>query len=316
VFLEEVLDASFLDTGGGCLYIGTPPRVKGVSYEYYCKGLDPKEPDWISWNVGTGRSGLYTPEKLEVFRKKLDPEAFDREFNAAFNFLQGLVVKHFSRENIRDIQYDPAHPLHIACDFNVDPCMWALGQRFYGGLYHFFDEIVRENTTVNEMADEFARRYPADTVQGGITINGDASGNNRNVATSVSNETSYTILRNRLLYHGYRDVKVAVRTKNPAINERIEAYNAKIMNANGQCFIFINPRCKWLIFNHENVSWIEGTDQVAKPTIKDIQKDRIKKFLIHILEAVQYMVEFYDPIRHTPVKADEGTYALDYEFGV
>lgn len=317
-FLTEVLRPCFSDTGGRCLFIGTPPKTKGVSYEYFRRGIDPDYPDWLSWNYGSAQAGLLGEAEIQAARQELDSDTFHREYGAAFYFLQGLVVKHFSKENIRDVAYDPAHRLHIACDFNVDPCMWAIGQRFYGGRYHFIDEIVRENTTILEMADEFARRYPVGLVRSGITINGDASGNNRHVSAQFSNATSYTILRNRLIQHGYTDVRLSVRDRNPAPNDRIEAYNAKIMNADGQCSVFIHPRCKWLIYNHENVSWMEGSDppQVDKPTVNDIRKDRQKKFLIHILEAAQYMVEFYDPIRHEPVQMDAGTIAPDLEFWV
>jgi len=304
-FMTDVLRPALSDTEGKGLIIGTPPKVKGISYEYHQRGLDyEKWPDWISWNVSSAEAGIISLEEIEKARYELDPESFEREYGAAFQFLQGLVVKHFSSENIQAVEYQSSARLHISCDFNVDPCMWVLAQRF-PPKYHFIDEIVRENTTINEMCDDFARRYPPERVKNGITINGDASGNNRNVNTERKNETSYTILRNRLSELGFRDVRIAVRPKNPGVQDRVEAFNAKIMNANGETFIYINPRCKHLIANLENLHWVEGTSDIWEPTVKEIEKDRQLKYTKHIYDAASYIVEYYDPIRHISVEEND-----------
>jgi hypothetical protein len=179
--------------------------------------------------------------------------------------------------------------------------MWVLTQMFLP-KYHAFDEVVKENTTVNEMIDEFARRYPVDRVKNGITLNGDASGNNRNVNTLRSNETSYTIARNRLTELGYKDVRVSVHEKNPAIHDRIDAFAAKIMNANGEVNYFINPRCKHLIFALENDQWVEGSSDVQVPNTREIKQDRSLKFRNHIREAAEYQVEYYTPIKRKPTE--------------
>lgn len=313
-FLQEVLRPCFSDSGAGCLYIGTPGAAKGTDYKLF-QNSKQGHSGWRGWNKSSIEAGILSAEEIAEAKATLDPDVFQREYGAAFSFRQGLVVKHFSTENIQPVEFERDHRVHISCDFNVDPCMWVVAHRF-PPRYHFFDEIVKENTTIVEMCDEFARRYPPEVVQNGITINGDASGNNRNVNTERKNETSYTIMRNRLSQLGYNDIRIAVRPKNPGIQDRIEAFNAKVMNANGESFIYINQRCKHLINNLENLRWIEGSSDIWEPTAREIQKDRNLKFTKHIYDAASYLVEFYDPIRHEQHKEAPSLWVPDLELSI
>lgn len=314
-FTTEVLRPCFSDTGGGCLFIGTPGVGKGLDYELFKRCESSEWSDWKGWNCSSAEAGLIPPEEIEAAKLELDPEVFQREYGAAFSFRQGLVVKHFSSENIQPIEFNGLNRVHISCDFNVDPCMWVLAHRS-PPAYHFFDEIVKENINVIEMIDEFAKRYPPDSIKAGITINGDASGHNRSINTEKKNQTSYTIMRNRLAELGYSDVRVVVPTKNPPVMDRVESFNAKIMNANGQVFIFVAPRCKHLISNLENLRWIEGTSDIWEPTTREIQKDRSLKFVKHIYDAASYLVYQYDPIRPVTYAEDDGFIQHNMEFGI
>lgn len=217
------------------------------------------------------------------------------------DFTEGLVVKNFTSENVQAVEYDPAHRLHLTCDFNVDPNMWLVAQRI-NGQYHFIDEIVKEHTTVEECVDEFVARYPVDEILSGLTINGDASGSNRHVnSRRIDGEiaTSYKLIKNRLYEHGMErgQIRLALRAANPPIVDRIEAFNAKICNAEGRVFIKINPKCRWLLYNMRNLKFKEGAGDIETYTAKQMEADRNRKFLGHIYDAASYMVEYYDPIK-------------------
>ena len=103
-----------------------------------------------------------------------------------------LVVKNFDSENISEILYRPDFPLHITCDFNVDPMCWILGYKDAERAY-FLDEIVLENTTTVQACEEFARKYAGH--RGRIIINGDASGDNR---SCTSEYTNYILMKRSL----------------------------------------------------------------------------------------------------------------------
>ena len=204
------------------------------------------------------------------------------------DYSSGLVVKNFSSQNLKSLQYNPDLALHITCDFNVDPMCWCLAHKDKENVY-FFDELVIEKTTTKECIEEFVKRYPDHKTE--IIINGDASGDNR---STQSEYTNYAIIRNVLREHGYDDVKFRLRDYNPPILSRIAAFNARVRNTKGEAHLFIDPqRCKWLLYNVHNLSYKEGTSIVDVPTITQIRRDRNIKFLEHPFDAASYLVEYY-----------------------
>lgn len=209
------------------------------------------------------------------------------------DYTRGLVSHNFSDLNVLETNLRPDLPLYLSCDFNVDPMSWVVAHRF-NGEYHFFDEIVVENTNINECIDVFVSRYPSISQQ--VIITGDASGNNRDVRAEKVGGTSYTQMVNRFRFHGFDNVRVDVRQANPRVMDRVAAWNAMMCNTTGVRRIFINPRCKWLISNLQNLRYKEGTGEIEEPTAKEIQKDPKKKFIKHIFDAASYLVEKYDPI--------------------
>lgn len=239
---------------------------------------------------------------IQSLRQNLDPEMYkifvlgqDGDYTA------GLVSSSFSDLNITNTEYRRDLPIHLTCDFNVDPMSWALAHRF-NGEYHFFDEIVIEHTNIDDCVDEFVRRYPDH--ESGIIINGDASGNNRSVTaknetTTVNDKkgTAYTEMLNRFNHHQYPcRVRVDVREANPLVTSRVSAWNAMVCNTEGIRRVFINPRCKRLIWNCNNLRYKEGTGIIDEPTAEAIKKDPKLKFTKHVWDAASYLIEKYDPI--------------------
>lgn len=210
------------------------------------------------------------------------------------DYTRGLVSYNFSDLNVQDTQYKEGQDIYLSCDFNVDPMSWVLAHK-YNGEYHFFDEIVIENTNINECIDVFVQRYPSH--RRSVIITGDASGNARNVQNQDVGGTSYTQMVNRFKFHEYpANVRVDVREKNPPVLDRVAAWNAMVCNTNGVRRVFINRRCKYLIKNLENLKYKEGTSEINEPTANDIKKDPKQKFMKHIFDAASYLVEKYDPI--------------------
>jgi hypothetical protein len=215
------------------------------------------------------------------------------------NFKEGLLMKGFTDENVQNVEHDPERRLHLSCDFNVDPMSWVLFHRD-GEIYQYFDELVIENTNIDQTLEEFMRRYPAANVKNGITLNGDAnSGRARSDFSDKANDTRFTSMQRLLRQNGYNDVKIAILKGNPPIDERVRSFNAKVCNFNGEVFIHINPRCKYLLKNMYSLKYKEGTSIIDLPTPNDISKDKSLKFLGHIFDAASYPVHYYDPIGKT-----------------
>ncbi len=207
-----------------------------------------------------------------------------------------LVVKDFGIENTKTLEYNIEAPLHLTCDFNVDPMCWLIAH-IEGNCVKFIDEIALENTTTTDAAKVFLSRYPAHL--GGIVINGDASGDNR---STVSEFTNYVILRNLLIAHGYKNLEIALRRYNPPIKNRIAAFCAKVKNFRGERTLFVDPKCEKLLYNINNLRYREGTSQLDLPTFHQIKTGASgtnscsPKFLGHPFDAASYLVEYYFPI--------------------
>lgn len=203
------------------------------------------------------------------------------------------VVKNFSKaENIKPIIYQPDMDLHISCDFNVDPMCWVLCHKTKDKLF-YFDEIVIENTTTEQTAKEFLRRYP--NHKGKIIINGDAAGDFRSTQSEISN---YIIIKNVLQKHyPNKRIIVEIRPFNPRVKNRIAAFNNLILDINAQRRVIIDNKCKWLLYNIYNLKYKEGSSDIDLPTFNQVKINKESKFLMHIFDAASYIAEYYYPIK-------------------
>ena len=237
-------------------------------------------------------NNIYLPEHfIKSLKESFDEDYYKINVLGEFgDYSSGLVVKGFSDDNLKHFKYSPDLPLHITCDFNVDPMCWELAYIDDENVY-YFDEIVVEKTTTSQCIQEFLRRYPNHKSQ--IIINGDASGDNRSCQSEFTN---YAIIRQALYNHGYEknQIKFHLRDYNPPILNRISAFNAKMKNTNGDRHLFVDERrCKWLIYNIYNLSFKEGTSIVDVPTFSQIKNNRESKFLEHPFDAASYLTEYY-----------------------
>jgi len=286
-----------------------PEFLKGWIYKTFIE--NPKSN--YRFIIAPTTENIYLPDGfVENLKQAYDEEYFKINVLGQFgDYARGLVTKGFSDENIKPVSYCPDLPVHISCDFNVDPMCWVLAHKTKDKIY-FFDEIVLENTTTALAVEEFFSRYPikqknidilknwngkeilpCGAIRPEIIINGDASGDNRSV---TSEYTNYIIMRNRLTQLGYK-VDFKIKPFNPPIKNRIAAWNSKIKNANGDVGVYISPKCKWLLYNIENLKYKEGSSLLDLPSHYQIKTDRKAKFLGHPFDAASYIVEYYWPVR-------------------
>lgn len=243
--------------------------------------------------IAPSSDNTFLPEHyIKSMQEDYDPEYYRiNVLGEHGDYTSGLVVKYFSdSENIRKIPYDCNKTLYLTCDFNVDPMCWVLAHIEDNKIF-FFDEIIIENTTTQQTIDEFIRKYPEH--KGEIVINGDASGDNR---SAQSEFTNYMIMKRSLENYGYKP-KFKLKNFNPPILNRIQAFNAKVCNSCGDRNLFIDNRCKKLLYNIYNLSFKEGSSIVNIPSLKQIANEHDLKFLEHPFDAASYLVEYYFPIK-------------------
>lgn len=264
-----------------------PEAQRGWVYETF---IENPPPNYRLISAPTTQN-IYLPEGYCDELKKLYDEEYYNIFVLAKtgNYSSGLVVKDFTKENIKDITYQPEMDLYISCDFNVDPMCWVLAHKTEDKVF-YFDEIAMENTTTAKACEEICHRYP--NHKGQIIINGDASGDNR---SCTSEYTNYVIIKKKFLQYGY-DVDIRIKAFNPPIKNRVMAFNAKVKSAEGEICLFVDKKCEKLLYNIYNLRYREGTSRIDLPTYQQIKQSKELKFLSHPFDAASYLVDFYWPI--------------------
>jgi PBSX family phage terminase large subunit len=265
-----------------------PEMSRGWIYKYFIE-QKAKHPNYRHLIAPTSQN-IHLPKDYVKELKSLYDESYYKinvlgEFG---DYTSGLVVKNFTDDNVREIEYRQDRPLHISCDFNVDPMCWVLAHRTDDKVF-YFDEIVIENTTTQRCVEDFIGRYGKH--KGKIIINGDASGDNR---SCTSEYTNYVIMLNALKAHfGEEKVEVRIKSFNPPIKNRVMAFNAKVKAADNETGLYIDPKCEKLLYNIYNLKYKEGTSVIDAPTHHQIKQNRDDKFLMHPFDAASYLTDFY-----------------------
>ena len=215
------------------------------------------------------------PDFYERLKGSYDENFFRQEAMGDYlNSKGGLVYQPFLRSaNVRRVDVDPHSPIYWAVDFNVDP-MCSVVAQVRGGEYSVLDEIVLRRASTEQACEEFRKRFGLPAA--GLVVYGDASG----AAMKTSGSSDYSIIRE---YFRTRAAKVSYRvpSANPAVRERVNAVNAKLRNASGDIRLFVDPKCKELIADFEQVSYLEDSTQIDK------DRDRRRT---HLSDALGYLV--------------------------
>src|SRR3972149_10002016 len=268
-----------------------PERIEGgagggaVMDDYAKKALDP---DWgfSSWPA----SDILPKDEVEAARRILDEKTFRQEYEASFEGSSGRVYYAYDSVAHEDksIELMKGLPIIVACDFNVDPCVWVLCQTD-GKKIRVFDEVALRNTNTVDMARELLRRYEGH--KEGFLIYGDAAGS----ARTTAGKSDYALL----LEMGFKRQKI--KRANPAVRDRVNAVNAVLRNTAGEIRLSHHPRCKRLKRDFETVEWARGAN--AKHGSGG-ELDKRNSERTHATDALGYFVEYEFPLKQ--YMADSG----------
>lgn len=215
------------------------------------------------------------PDFYDRLRSSYDESFYKQEVLGEYLNVNGnRVFGAFERsKHLVELAVDVTLPLLWALDFNVDPMCSVVAQIRRTEVY-VLDEIVLHRATTQDACDEFSRRYPGH--KAGLVIYGDASG--RNMSTKGSSD--YEIVRDHFKRRGER-MEQRIPTTNPHVRDRVTITNARFKNANGDADMWIDPRCRELIRDFEQVSYKSDSTEVDKT------KDRRRT---HLSDALGYLI--------------------------
>lgn len=216
------------------------------------------------------------PDFYDRLKSSYDTKFFEQEVLGQYlNVQAGMVYAGFNRSrNLREMTVDRDLPLFWALDFNVDPMSSVVIQKSRDEV-RVLDEIVLSRASTEQACEEFHARYP--NHQAGIVVYGDASGQKLQTVGT----TDYQIIREFFRRTAYRNLKFKVPACNPSVRERIGLVNAKLFSANEEVSLFVDPRCKGLLADFEEVTFKRDS------SIIDKEKDSKRT---HLSDAVGYLV--------------------------
>jgi hypothetical protein len=206
--------------------------------------------------------------------------------------------------NVQPLEYNPSLPIYWSLDFNVALMCSVIGQiedrttrtEMLQGktnrVANIIDEIALPNANVDEVCNEFKRRMEPLTRRGPITVMlyGDASGGSRTHA----GPSTYQIIRQNFMNEGSINLNIRMALANgnitgqanPPVQSRVNAMNAMLLNHSGDRRLSIDPRCKTLIADLEQVSWKQDVHENQTADL-----DKTNKLLTHVSDSCGYLIE-------------------------
>ncbi len=264
-----VLRPALSDQRGPAWFTTTPA---GLNWFAEAWDAADEDPDASTFTFNTLEGGQVSAEEVDAARRTLDPRTFSQEYEASFVNLVGRVVPDFNDDNIRDDLEDLGGELIVCADFNVSPMHWIIGQKV-GNQLHCFDEIHIRETHTDEAASELLRRYPDRTIR----VYPDPTGHARK--TSAGGKTDHGILRSRGLW--------VSENKRPYMqDDKRNAINSMVCDANGNRRLFIHPRCKQTIKSLRNLTFKDGTNMPDKDGGWDHGWDALSYGVIGVFDPV------------------------------
>ena len=279
--VNETVMPAMRDTNGW-LWLEGVPEGKNFYYELsqYAKLGDPEWRDYC-WFT----SEVLDPIEVEKERGRLDERTFRQEYEGSFESYEGRAYVYYVSDGHRKPQpYDDSFSVSVCCDFNLDPCIWLLGQD-KKGFISVQEEIKQRQTDVwkmcNTAKERLNTRIGDNAKRHHIIFYGDYEhGKTRSVSAT---NTSWQIIRDE--FQGW-NVEFRLKT-HPRIVDRVNAVNSKLRSADGKVKLGLDPSC---IDIHKDLEMVD-MKMLQSVTEKAKAKDRT-----HASDALGYWIEYEFPV--------------------
>lgn len=268
---------------------------------------EPLPPDYAVHYASTRDNKYLGEDYADKIASEVEPDAASAVLDGRFvSIKRGRVYYTFDiRENVtRSAQYEPTLPLGLAFDFNSTPGMHVEAVQENGGWLYVVGEVYRKGLTLEDACGELLDRY-GEVQRAPVFIYGDATGRH-----SASKSNMYKILVDILRDKGYArgqsyikpfgvGVNLEVPRANPSVADSCAATRAVLCSSTGRRALFVNPECKRLIADFQQVVTMahaaeqRGRSYAGNPW--DIYKDDPR--LTHASDAVRYWIAKVRPQR-------------------
>jgi phage terminase large subunit-like protein len=216
-------------------------------------------------------------------------EAQVRSAGTFLNLNSGRLYYAFDRDiNMKKLDVNPALPIRLSFDFNVNPMSTLIFQIVPGNkkkneqdkVINIIQSLNTPDCNARMQCDILLRKLK--NWEGEIIIYGDAS-NQRRTETADVNDTNWKIVKEHFPTATYK-----VPTSNPNIMERVAWVNAKIYNFDNRIGLYINnTRCIPICTDLEQGIWAKNGKE----------KNKKNPLLNHNSDTLDYIVAKEFPLK-------------------
>lgn len=223
------------------------------------------------------------PEMAAKARQIMSAKQYNQEFRAAFETAGGRIYEDYSELNYTNEKIQPHEQLCWMHDQNFTPLSSAIGVRRNDGKdLYLLDEIVLISAVSRQSAVEFCEKYK-DHKNKTVRIYGDPAGR---AGEKHGHNSDYNDIEDVLKMNGWKFDR-RVKAAHPAIKDRQNAVRAKILTADGNVSLYVNPTtAPWCHKGLATVQLQQGS------TFQEDQKNQYQ----HITTAIGYMVDYEWPV--------------------
>jgi hypothetical protein len=258
------------------------PKGRGLFYELYSRAGTREGWESFTWTSAT----VVDQAEIEQARADLDPLTFAQEYEAQWVSFEGLAYYPWNpRDHLRRLTYDPARPLIVCLDFNVDPGTAVVCQEQFVDGETRTCVIGEVHIPKNSNTPAVCRRLVADWGKhaGDLYLYGDPAGGARH--TSQTEGTDWDLAR-QVLRPAFGDrLRWRVGKKAPYVRDRLNAVNSRLKSTAGVVRLLVDP-----VAAPNVVRDFEGVTLLAGGSGELDKKGSEAKGLTHLTDALGYYI--------------------------
>lgn len=283
----EAIRPALSDFKGWADFIGTPQSFNHL-HALFLRGqsLDAEDADYGSWQFRTVDNPFIDPAEIEAARADMDERTFRQEYEASFEALSGRIYYAFSRQlDVRPVVLVPGLPVALSFDFNVNPATCVIGQAVGNEVRRYREVFVTHAGGEATRACAQKAKSLLAGFQGPLRLYGDATGK----SAKTTGPSDHAVLRET-----FPTATWCIPSENPHVRDRYAAVNSRFQTTDGMRHSVIDPSCRHLIADYEQVIFAENgeADKKSNP------------MLTHISDADGYWVHReWPPVRKTTAGA-------------
>jgi hypothetical protein len=305
VLLDEVADMkasawtlsirpslSTINRPGRCDFVGKP-RGKGFYYELYQRAATTADWDRFHWKA----SEILPASEIKQAKADLSELEYRQEYDADWVSFEGRAYYAYEEDVHATVplDYDPEAPLILTMDFNVQPGTAAVIQEQETAQYNLpkcFAEtataVIGEVYIPNNSNTRLVCRRFVETWgnhRGLVYVYGDATGGAR--GTAKVDGSDWQLARQELSPVFGDRLRFRIKKGNPLETVRLNAMNARILNANDKARFLVDP---------QNAPFVSN-DFVSVTRLTDGRLDKgSDPRITHLSDGIGYYIESKFPL--------------------